>query len=115
MSAQASETVEVRLESDSEWQQFNLLIDHSWVPSADNLPPFVPPSGLSLGWQWYLYTHIRDYCPLEVQDDVFPQPLTPLSSTPAPGSAASAYAASASVASAAPDSVDDSTLPQPPA
>ena len=44
----------------------------------------VPPSGLSLKRQWYLYNSIRMYCPQEVQDKVCPLSLTPLSSPPHP-------------------------------
>ena len=111
MSAGAPGSVEMRLESDSESTQLNILIDHSWAPSAEDLPPVVPPSGLSPERQWYLYSHIRAYCPLEVQDQVCPQPLTPLSSsTPAPAAPAINTAQSTSGGGA-----DDSSLPQPPA
>ena len=116
MSAESPGSVEVRLESDSESEQFNLITDHSWAPSANDLPPVVPPSGLSPERQWYLYNSIRDYCPLEVQDQVCPRPLTPLSSsTPAPASATPAAAAVNTAQFTAGGGVDDSSPTQPPA
>ena len=54
MSSSAPGSVEVRKESDSESEQFSLVMDSSWVPSQQQLPPVVPPSGLSLERQWYL-------------------------------------------------------------
>ena len=72
ISASAPGSVEVRLESDSESERISLLIDHTWSPSSEQLPPTVPPSGLSIEQQWYLYSQIRQYCTEEVQDEVCP-------------------------------------------
>ena len=77
-------SVKVRVESDTESEHISLVTDHTWSPSSDVLPPILPPLGLSLERQWYLYSHIRQYCPEEVQDKVCPQPLTPLSSSAVP-------------------------------
>ena len=34
-----------------------------WVPDKDELPSVVSPKGLSAERQWYLYDHIRPFCP----------------------------------------------------
>ena len=73
-------SVDVRLESDSVSEHVELLIDRTWTPSITQLPTVVPPSGLPLERQWYLYSHIREYCSDEVKDEVCPRPVTPLSS-----------------------------------
>ena len=73
-------SVSVRLESDSAEENIFLLTDSTWKPSPHVLPPVVQPSDLSLERQWYLHTHIAEYCPEEVRDVVCPRPLTPLSS-----------------------------------
>ena len=86
ISATAPGSVDVRMESDLQSECFSLLIDHTWSPSAQQLLAVVPPSGLSLERQWYLYSQIREYCPAEVQDEVCPRPLTPLSSAVASSS-----------------------------
>ena len=57
-----------------------LLKDTSWLPQLSNLPPIVPPDGLSLKRQWYLYDKIREFCPIEDQDLVYPMPRKRLSS-----------------------------------
>lgn len=43
------------------------------VPSSD-LPPIIPPSGLSNERQWYLYEKIREYCSDECKDLTCPLP-----------------------------------------
>ena len=80
ISAVSSGSVCVKLESDSPEEPISLVIDNTWKPSPDNLPPVVQPSGLSLERQWYLHNHIAEYCPEEVRDVVCPRPVTPLSS-----------------------------------
>jgi len=50
----------------------------SWSPKADQLPPTLPPSGLSNQLQWYLYNKIREFCPENLKDITCPQPSAPL-------------------------------------
>ena len=65
-------------ESDSTEQSISLIVDHTWAPSAGDLPELVLPAGLSLERQWYLHNTIVEYCEEEVRDHVGPKPLTPL-------------------------------------
>ena len=48
-----------------------------WQPNAQDLPCIIPPLGLSLERQWYLYERIREFCPEEDRDAVCPRPSTP--------------------------------------
>ena len=57
--------------SDSEEVKFKLL-KHDWSPSATELPPVIPPPGLSAERQWYLYDSIRNYCPDYCKDVTCP-------------------------------------------
>ena len=84
ISLSAPSSVEVRLESDSESEKISLLIDHTWSPPSNQLPPVVSPLSLSLEWQWYLFSHIREYCPEEVKDIVCPQHLSSAAVAPSP-------------------------------
>ncbi len=52
----------------------NILKNKSWKPTADQLPPVLPPSGLSLQRQWYLYEKIREFCPDHLKDTTCPRP-----------------------------------------
>ena len=45
-----------------------------WRPTMEDLPALVPPAGLSLERQWYLYDKIREFCNPDVQDVVCPRP-----------------------------------------
>ena len=90
MSSSTLGSVDIKLESDSESEQVSLLMDSTWAPSSQQLPAIIPPLGLSLEQQWYLYNHIREYCPEEVRDDVCPEPATPLSSHPISSAATAA-------------------------
>ena len=45
-----------------------------WTPSPEDLPPVVPPEGLSLTRRQYLHEKIREFCPPECQDLVCPDP-----------------------------------------
>ena len=63
----------VRERSDSPEVDINLLKD-DWSPSADVLPDRVPPKGLSLTRQWYLYNKIREFCPDSVKDTTLSAP-----------------------------------------
>ena len=55
----------------------NILKDKNWAPKVDQLPPILPPSGLSLKRQWYLYKKIREFCPDHLKDTTCPQPDEP--------------------------------------
>ena len=46
------------------------------VPSSE-LPPIIPPIGLTSERQWYLYDKIREYCPDVCKDLTCPLPLSP--------------------------------------
>ena len=52
----------------------SILKDANWKPQADQLPPVLPPSGLSLQRQWYLYEKIREFCPDHLKDTTCPRP-----------------------------------------
>ena len=109
--ASAPGSVDVRMESDSESEHISLLMDRTWTTSPQQLPSVIPPSGLSLERQWYLYSHIRDYCLQEVRNEVCPHPLTPLSSATASSSMAttSSMAAPSSTAASSSTSASSST------
>ena len=61
----------------------NLLRD-KWKPDAADLPPIIPPPGLSLERRQYLYDKIREFCPPECQDLVCPCPTQAEHTTPPP-------------------------------
>ena len=48
-----------------------------WVPDKDELPSVVSPKGLSAERQWYLYDHIRPFCPDSDKDITCPLPTCP--------------------------------------
>ena len=52
-----------------------------WSPHPNELPPVVPPKGLTAERQWYLYDSIRPFCPDEDKDTT-----SPLPGVPKPGS-----------------------------
>ena len=56
----------------------SILKVQSWSPKADQLPPVLPPAGLSSKRQWYLYEKIREFCPENFKDVTCPRPSTPL-------------------------------------
>ena len=62
----------------------NLLWDDKWKPNAADLPPIIPPLGLSLKRRQYLYDKIREFCPPESQDLVCPCPTQAEHTTPPP-------------------------------
>ena len=63
--------------SDSVSTTFSILKDSEWVPSAEDLPPTIPPSGLSNNRQWYLYRQIREFCREGTEDETCPKPALP--------------------------------------
>lgn len=66
--------VHVQTASDQPQKAIKVLQDPSWKPSPSELPDIVPPAGLSLDRQWYLYEKIREFCNPDVQDLVCPKP-----------------------------------------
>ena len=62
----------------------------NWKPESDELPPVLPPAGLSLQRQWYLHDKIREFCPDNLKDTTCPKPAgeaegnTQLSPSPSP-------------------------------
>ena len=64
-------------------REINLIRDKSWKPTTTDLPPMIPPPGLSLERQQYLFDKIREFCPPDCRDLVCPQPI-PEHSTPPP-------------------------------
>ena len=69
-------TVFVREHADTPEVPLPILRD-SWQPSPAELPPRMPPKGLSDERQWYLYERIRPFCSEEHRDTVTPEPCTP--------------------------------------
>ena len=64
----------------------SILKVKNWSPKADELPPILPPSGLSLQRQWYLYNHIREYCTEATKDVICPLPGEPVQASSPPRS-----------------------------
>ena len=54
--------VHLRLYSDSPEEKRRLVKDQNWKPDASDLPPTIPPSGMSLERQQYLFEKIREFC-----------------------------------------------------
>ena len=76
ISCEAPGVARLKLAADSEEEQLELLRDE-WTPAATELPPVLPPPGLTLERQRYLYHHIRDYCTESTKDTVCPRPQQP--------------------------------------
>ena len=55
ISCGAPGTLSLKLAANGETEQLHLLRD-GWEPTADELPPVVPPPHLTPERQWYLYT-----------------------------------------------------------
>ena len=62
--------------ADSLEVSFNLL-KPSWTPSEQEMPDIIQSNGLSAERQWYLFDHIRQYCPDEYKDITCPRPVAP--------------------------------------
>ena len=54
------------------------LLKTPWQPTSDDMPNIIPPPGLTLERQWYLFNKIREFCPDESKDIVCPKPSVPL-------------------------------------
>ena len=65
-------------------REINLLQDYTWKPRQTDRPPVIPPPGLSLERQQYLFDKIREFCPTDCRDLVCPEPTQPEHSTPPP-------------------------------
>ena len=73
VTCEAPDTVSLKLAADGDEERLQLLRD-GWAPTSDDLPPVVPPPGLTSERQWYLYDHIREYCTEATKDIVCPRP-----------------------------------------
>ena len=56
-------------------KEVTLIKDPEWHPQKDELPPIVPPPGLSLERRRYLFDKIREFCLPECRDSVCPKPV----------------------------------------
>ena len=73
-------------ESDSQTTTIDIIKTNSWCPSSILLPEIIPPKGLDLKRQWYLYEKIRPFCLTpQNKDIVCPLPLSPKPVNSAPG------------------------------
>ena len=66
--------VKLKMYSDSDEVTYQMLRDHSWAPTATELPSVVKPTELSSERQWYLYNQIRELCRHGTEDLVCPRP-----------------------------------------
>ena len=67
--------VSVKKHVDTSSKELHLLKDN-WNP-GESVPNILPPKGLPLERQWYLYDNIRQFCPEETKDVVCPLPSIP--------------------------------------
>lgn len=76
--------VKVRDQTDSTEKSISVLsTEHKqWAPLPTELPPIITPPGLSKERQQYLFDKIREYCPLECQDIVCPNPNSSINQRP---------------------------------
>ena len=58
-------------------EEISLLKDERWQPDKE-VPPTVPPPGLSMERRKYLFDKIREFCPPDCQDIVCPEPVDDL-------------------------------------
>ena len=65
-------------------REIQLVKNSSWEPNKDNLPPIIPPPGLSMERRQYLFEKIREFCPPHCQDLVCPDPTAEYSTPPTP-------------------------------
>lgn len=61
------------------------LLKAPWKPDVDELPSVIPPLGLSVERQWYVYEQIRPFCPEDDKDTVCPLPSVPKPGGSRPG------------------------------
>ena len=60
---------------DSQEKEISLLRDQGWQADKKELPPIVPPPGLSMERRKYLFDKIREFCPPDCRDIVCPEPV----------------------------------------
>ena len=77
LTAASPGSVYVRTHADTEEVQIQFLRSSTWSPSPSQLPSLIQPLGLSPERQWYLYDHIREFCPEHAKDVVAPLPQVP--------------------------------------
>lgn len=73
--------VEMKLTAESVGRELK-LIKGNWIPDKDELPPVIPPPGLPVDCQWYLYDNICQFCSHETQDITCSLPAVPQTDTP---------------------------------
>ena len=59
---------------DLQEKEISILKDPNWHPDEKDLPPVIPPPGLSLERK-YLFEKIREFYPAECQDSVCQEPV----------------------------------------
>ena len=78
----------VKERSGSNEEKRCLLKVKSWSPTADKLPPVLPPAGLSNQRQTYLYKYVREFLSHSMKDRTCPKPANipddPPSRSPSP-------------------------------
>ena len=67
---------------DAPEKEIKLSQDDEWAPNAEDLPPIIPPPGLSLERRQYLFEKISEFCPEDCQDLVCPNPTENTPPTP---------------------------------
>lgn len=98
----------VKVHADTEEIEIDLMKHKpGWAPDHSELPPIVPPKGLSAERQWYLYESIWPFCPEGDKDLTCPLP-----TVPKPGSAPGTPARPSRLS---PPPVDLSPVSEPPA
>ena len=68
---------------DSPEREVQMAQNEKWTPSPTDVPPIIPPPGLSHERQQYLFDKIREFCP-EFQDLVCPNPAHETDTPPTP-------------------------------
>ena len=68
-------TVIMKPHPDTESKEL-LLLKNNWI-TFESGPDVIPPKGLSLDHQWYLFDQIRQFCPDGTKDLVCPRPSVP--------------------------------------
>ena len=66
--------VSIKSSLGDEWKDVVLLTSSKDALDAAQLPPVIPPGGLSLTRKQYLYNQIRLHVPVEFQDELCPKP-----------------------------------------
>lgn len=67
-------SVFVKKNADTVEPEIVLLRNPSWQPITSELTPLISPQGLPPERKWYLYEHIREFCPDYAKGSVAPLP-----------------------------------------